>query len=59
MSFENRDTPETHAKYMSGLPLNRLAQPVEVSRLALYLASDESLHVTGGMFPIDAGACAL
>ena len=59
MSLQTRNTPETAATYMRGLPLNRLAEPVEVSRLALYLASDESPHVTGTVIPIDAGACAL
>ena len=59
MSFQTRDTPEKAAAYLQGLPLNRLAEPVEVSRLALYLASDESPHVTGTVIPIDAGACAL
>ena len=59
MSLPARDTPETEAAYMKGLPLNRLAQPVEVARLALYLASDESPHVTGTVIPIDAGASAV
>ncbi len=59
MSFQVRDTPEKAEAYLQGLPLNRLADPVEVSRLALYLASDESPHVTGTVIPIDAGACAL
>ena len=59
MSFQVRDTPEKAEAYLQGLPLNRLAEPVEVSRLALYLASDESPHVTGTVIPIDAGACAL
>ena len=59
MSFQVRNTPESAATYLGGLPLNRLAEPVEVSRLALYLASDESPHVTGTVIPIDAGACAL
>ena len=59
MSFQVRNTPESAASYLQGLPLNRLAEPVEVSRLALYLASDESPHVTGTVIPIDAGACAL
>ena len=59
MSFQVRNTPESAATYLRGLPLNRLAAPVEVSRLALYLASDESPHVTGAVIPIDAGACAL
>ena len=59
MSLQTRNTPETAEIYLRGLPLNRLAEPVEVSRLALYLASDESPHVTGAVIPIDAGACAL
>ena len=59
MSLQTRNTPESAATYLRGLPLNRLAEPVEVSRLALYLASDESPHVTGTVIPIDAGACAL
>ncbi|MCY4453258.1 MAG: SDR family NAD(P)-dependent oxidoreductase [Immundisolibacterales bacterium] len=59
MSLQVRNTPETAATYLRGLPLKRLAEPVEVSRLALYLASDESPHVTGAIIPIDAGACAV
>ena len=59
MSLQVRNTPETAERYLSGLPLHRLAQPVEVGRLALYLASDESPHVTGTVIPIDAGASAV
>ena len=59
MSFQVRDTPEKAEAYLQGLPLNRLAEPVEVSRLALYLASEESPHVIGTVIPIDSGACAL
>ena len=59
MSLQVRDTPETADRYLRGLPLRRLAQPVEVSRLALYLASDESPHVTGTVMSIDAGSSAV
>ena len=59
MSFQVRDTPETQEAYLRSLPLYRMAQPVEVAHLALYLASDESPHVTGAMLPIDGGASAL
>ena len=58
MSLQVRNTSETAAAYLRGLPLKRLAEPIEVSRLALYLASDESPHMTGALIPIDAGACA-
>ena len=59
MSLQARDTPEKEDAYIKGLPLNRLAQPVEVACLALYLASDESPHVTGAVIPIDGGAAAV
>lgn len=59
MSLQARDTPETEDAYIKGLPLNRLAQPVEVAHLALYLASDESPHVTGTVIPIDGGSSAV
>ena len=59
MSLPIRNTPETAEAYLSGLPLYRLAQPIEVARLALFLASDESPHVTGTVIPIDAGASAV
>ena len=42
------------------LPLGRIAQPEEVARLALFLASDDSSYCTGGEFVIDGGqTCAL
>ena len=59
MSLQVRNTPETAERYLSGLPLRRLAHPVEVGLLALYLASDESPHVTGTVIPIDGGSAAV
>ena len=42
------------------LPLGRIAQPEEVARLALFLASDDSSYCTGSEFVIDGGqTCAL
>jgi 3alpha(or 20beta)-hydroxysteroid dehydrogenase len=37
------------------IPLGRSAQPIEVSRLVMYLASDESSYSTGAEFVIDGG----
>ena len=37
------------------IPLKRMAQPEEIASLAVYLASDESLFVTGGLYLIDGG----
>ena len=59
MNLGLRDTPEKKEAYLKGLPLYRLAQPIEVAHLALYLASDESPHVTGTIIPIDGGASAV
>lgn len=40
-------------------PLGRVAQPEEVARMALFLASDESSYSTGSEFLIDGGLHAL
>ncbi len=36
-------------------PLGRLGKPDDIAGLAVYLASDESSWVTGGVFPVDGG----
>ena len=40
------------------IPLNRLAEPSEVSDLVAFLASDESVYCTGSEFVIDGGILA-
>jgi len=52
--FENIDS---NAWY-KGLPLQRIGQPEEVAKLALYLASDDSSYCTGSEFVIDGGMLA-
>ena len=42
----------------AGIPLGRLAEPEDVSELALYLASDESRYSTGSEFVVDGGLAA-
>ncbi len=37
-------------------PIGRMAKPVEIASLALYLCSDEASFVTGSSYPIDGGA---
>jgi NAD(P)-dependent dehydrogenase (short-subunit alcohol dehydrogenase family) len=39
----------------ASVPLGRLARPEEVAQAVLYLASDESAHVTGASIPVDGG----
>ena len=40
------------------LPLGRAAQPIEIARLAAYLASDDSSYSTGAEFIADGGMLA-
>jgi NAD(P)-dependent dehydrogenase (short-subunit alcohol dehydrogenase family) len=37
-------------------PCKRLAEPLEIAKLAVYLASDDSTYVVGADFAIDGGA---
>ncbi len=40
---------------LAAYPIRRVGTPEEVAQMVLYLASDESRWVTGGMFTIDGG----
>jgi len=44
-----------HDAAIAGIPLRRIAAPVEVAKLSLWLASDESAYCTGADFLIDGG----
>jgi 3-oxoacyl-[acyl-carrier protein] reductase len=54
-TFLGQDTPEQRHKFVSTIPLGRLAQPQDIANAALYLASDESRIVTGVVLPVDSG----
>jgi NAD(P)-dependent dehydrogenase (short-subunit alcohol dehydrogenase family) len=38
-----------------GVPLGRLAEPEDIARAALFLASDDSGYITGVVLPVDGG----
>ncbi len=44
--------------FLASVPLARFAEPVEISRLVAYLASDESSYSTGSEFTADGGLLA-
>ena len=48
-------TPDEYQKLANKHPMRRLGQPEEIAYGALYLASDESVFVTGIALPIDGG----
>ncbi len=46
---------ENHKKFISTVPLGRLAEPEDVANAALYLCSEEANFITGVMLEIDGG----
>ena len=59
MNAEQRArTPELIERLIKAVPLKRIGLPAEVADAAVYLASDESLYVTGAELAIDGGASA-
>ncbi|MBK8018212.1 MAG: SDR family oxidoreductase [Betaproteobacteria bacterium] len=55
--FMGTDTPEIRAKFVSTVPLGRLAQPLDIANAVLWLASDEAGFITGTCLEVDGGRC--
>ncbi|MBL4575994.1 MAG: SDR family oxidoreductase, partial [Opitutaceae bacterium] len=53
--FENTYTVEERTQKLKSIPLGEFGTPEDVATMVLYLASDESCHVTGAKFVIDGG----
>ena len=47
--------PEARARRLVHVPMGRLAEPEEVARAALFLASDDAAYVNGTSFLVDGG----
>lgn len=48
-------TPELMARLAETVPMGRLADPAEIARVALFIASDEASYMTGSLVNVDAG----
>jgi glucose 1-dehydrogenase len=49
------NTPEALASLMTLIPYNRIGQPSDIGKLAVFLASDDSDYITGASIFIDGG----
>ena len=49
------NTEDRRQRSAAAHPIGRMGTPEDIAYFALYLASDESKWVTGGVFPIDGG----
>ena len=47
----------TREKVITGIPMGRLSQPLDVANAALFLASDEADFITGVCLEVDGGRC--
>jgi NAD(P)-dependent dehydrogenase (short-subunit alcohol dehydrogenase family) len=53
------DPAETEARLLRRVPLGRLAEPEDIARAVLFLASDDAAFVTGVALPVDGGVTTL
>lgn len=61
LGFINRaaDPEKKMQELVARIPMGRVAEPEELARVALFLASDESSYITGVTLPVDGGLTAM
>ncbi|WP_010676993.1 SDR family NAD(P)-dependent oxidoreductase [Bacillus timonensis] len=58
-SIKSPDDPgKARRTYEQKIPLRRYAEPAEIAELVLFLCSDKSSYITGGVYEIDGGLTA-
>jgi NAD(P)-dependent dehydrogenase (short-subunit alcohol dehydrogenase family) len=57
--IESSNPEATLREMLDRIPMNRVAEPVEIARAALFLASDDASYITGIALPVDGGLTAL
>ncbi len=55
LALRGGDPAENARQLAAGIPMRRLAQPVEVARCVQFLASDHASYVTGASLNVDGG----
>lgn len=53
MNEEAMEDPKARAKQVQSIPFKRAAEPWEVARLAVYLASDDAAYASGATYYLD------
>jgi NAD(P)-dependent dehydrogenase (short-subunit alcohol dehydrogenase family) len=55
IALRGGDPTQNLRNLAAGIPMRRLAQPIEVARVVHFLASDAASYVTGVNLPVDGG----